>query len=179
MKFRLLLLLAAAIFLPAALAENPPPQPSTADQARQLERNLPLVQSLVEGSLRLAGADDPLERAEDCGFLAENVVSALQQALEKTDEARARELAEHLRAVLGQGLAANLRAARKQVPAGSTSARQMQALVLRVEQNLGPLEERLAAASSARGGELLQRALQLVREGRDELRQASAVEDMP
>ena len=81
--------------------------------------------------------------------------------------------------MLGQGLAANLRAARKQVPAGSTSARQMQALVLRVEQNLGPLEERLAAASSARGGELLQRALQLVREGRDEVRQASAVEDIP
>jgi hypothetical protein len=133
MKRRLLLFAMAVVLVPAAAAENSPAPLSTAEQARRFEQNLPLLQCLIEGSLHLADTADPLQRAQDCELLAEKLATALGEGVEKADRARIEELSAHLQAVLSQGLAANLRAAGKQVPPGSTSAREMQALVWRME----------------------------------------------
>jgi hypothetical protein len=164
MRSRLLLLSLALLLVPAVVAENTPTPLSTAEQARQFEQNLPLLQTLVESSLRLADDDDPFQRAQDCAFLADKLAAALGEALDRSDAARSDELATHLHAVVNQGLAVNLRAAREHVPPGSTPDREMQALVERLVQRLAPLEQRLEAKDRAHDAPLLLQSLRLLRE---------------
>jgi hypothetical protein len=179
MKARTLLLLLAAALVGPALADNAPSLLSADEQARRFEQNLPLVQSLVEGSLRLADTDDSIQRAQDCELLAEKVASALADALEKPDFGRIQELSEHLHAVLGQGLIPNLQTARKQTPAGTTPARELQALASRLEQAILPLEQRLEKQNSALDPQMGRQTLRLLREERSEIEKASTIPGGP
>jgi hypothetical protein len=169
MKSRLLLFFLAAILVAPLAAEDSPIPVTTAEQARRFEQDLPLLQCLIDASVRLADTEDPFRRAQDCEALGEKLAAALTEAVEKSDRDRISELSEHLYAVLTQGLTPNLRTLASQVPAGSTPAREMQALALRMQQDLERLEERLEKENSRVGTPTVEQATRLVREARSQM----------
>ena len=117
MTRRLLLTLFFAALAVSTHAAHSPPNPD--DEAARFHRNLTLIEALVDSSLKQLNAEDPLPRAEACVEAASRFLLEVQAAVEAGDTARTAELGRHLQDMLERGVAANLRAARQQIPSGS------------------------------------------------------------
>jgi hypothetical protein len=90
------------------------------DEVAQFQRNQVLIEALVDSTLRLADEEDPLARAEACAEVADRFAAELQGSARQRDAVRAAEIGRHLHDLLAQGVAANLQAARRLIPSGST-----------------------------------------------------------
>jgi hypothetical protein len=117
MKRGLLISMLALALACLAGGKNPDAAPL---RTQQFETNLPLIQELVENSIRLAAEDDPLKRAGYGNDLVERFSGEIRNATEKQNLDRALELGQHLHDLLAQGTAVNLRAARERFPDTST-----------------------------------------------------------
>jgi hypothetical protein len=106
----LCVLLAAA----AGGATVPESEPPPAEKARRFHRNRELVKVLVDGSLKLAKEDDPIERGGQCADLVSRLEAEVQRAVRDHDGFRTAELGGHLRRLLEHGVAANLIDGKKQ-----------------------------------------------------------------
>lgn len=91
------------------------------EEVAQFQRYQPLIEALVESGLRLVDEADPLARAEACVELADQYAAELREAARQGDMGRAVEVGRHLHELLAQGVAVNLRAARRDIPLGSTA----------------------------------------------------------
>lgn len=143
---RSLLTLAIFVALSAwasAGAENAG-RPSAPEQARLLHRNRALLEALIDGGLKLAAeGTNPLDRAAGCQLLAVRLKDELRQTAPTGESHRAAELFRHLRTLLDNGLAPNLQAARKGIPAGSQDERRLIELRDQARQLCEQLEETL------------------------------------
>jgi len=176
MKRMVLLLVSGAVLASLATAQSGAPQPLPG-KARHFQRNYGLVRSLVESSLRLAEEDDPLKRAQCCNDLLERFASEVNTAAEEKDLARVLELGQHLHDLLAQGVAANLRAVRKQFPEGSSLDKILHDARARAERSLQPVEVQLARVAGAGEQDEVQRTLRLILDGRTELEKAITLKD--
>jgi hypothetical protein len=142
--------------------------PSAAARVELLRRNLGLIESVVQNSIALAGADNALNRADACGTLAKRLAEEIREA--KDDPSRAIELAEYLKVVLKQGVAANLVAARPAIPSGSNDETRLYAIQDGTASEMRNLEKILPA-----DGEVLDDlkwTLRAVQDGRAEVEKA-------
>jgi hypothetical protein len=97
--------------LPVPLAGNQTVQ----QRALQLERDLTIIQALVDGGLKLATENDPLLRADCCNRIADILASAINKAVQIQDAERAAHLGEQMESLLVVGVATNLGLAREQM----------------------------------------------------------------
>lgn len=142
MKRYLLLMLPVFLVCAIAWADGPIPSPET-ERALRLQRNLELVQALVDGSLQLAGEDDPLKRANYCSGMAEQLSKEIERATEGRDAPRVTELGKHLKAMLETGVATNLNLARSGIPQGSVGEKKLFEVGIKASQTVDRLEEHL------------------------------------
>ncbi len=164
--------LCVVVLVPAVVAEDPPRQPSVAEQARQFQRNRELIQMLVQEGLRLASEEDPLKRAEVCNAVAECLANAIRQAAENREKARVAELGQHLHALLEQGVAANLNTARAQIPVGSTQEKALKEIRDRATELVLPLVQQLQQTADPEDNEELHHTLKVLHDGRAEVERA-------
>ncbi len=159
-----------AALVPPAGADDATLRPDVTLRAHLFQRNRDLIQTLVEGGLRLAAADDALQRAECCSGVAERLAAAIQQAAVNQEQARVAELGLHLRALLETGVAANLTTARRQIPIGSTLEKNLHEVRDRTAHLIEPLEEQLLRVSARE--EAIQHTLKALQVGRTEVEKA-------
>jgi hypothetical protein len=171
-RIPLLLAVFVTALVPLAGAQDPVPRPDTAARARLFQRNRDLIQTLVQGGLRLAAADDALQRAECCSRVAEHLATEMQQAALNHEEARIAELGVHLGALLETGVAANLSTARKQIPVGSTLERNLREVRDRTAQFVEPLEEQLLRVNDPDDRQGVRHTLRALQVGRTEVERA-------
>ncbi len=130
------LLLATLLALSGmALATDRPA--AAEERLRQFQRDLGLIQSLVDEGLNLAAEEDPLLRARTCNKLAGALVQEIQEAAEKKEDKRAASLGNYLKAVLVRGVAGSLDLAKKDLPQDSPRQPELQSIsdqVVRVTQ---------------------------------------------
>lgn len=88
-----------------------PPAVHVVEQARRFQRNRDLIASLVDGGLRLVLKSSAQDRAEACAEVAAHLADEIQAAATSGDGPRTVELSKHLRKLLEDGVAANLRLA--------------------------------------------------------------------
>src|SRR5262249_3777119 len=89
MKRFLVLPLTAGLLSLATGAWSSTPSDQDVERAQQLRRNRGLIQKLVDGSLRLAKAEEPLQQAEGCHFVAQELASEIEQAATQQEGTRA------------------------------------------------------------------------------------------
>lgn len=166
-------LLVVVIGPPAAFAwaEGPPSAATGGGRLLQLQRNHALIQTLVDGGLRLAKEEDPLQRASCCKGLAESLAGEIQQAAVDREGPRALELGEHLQAMLERGVAGNLSRERGRFPVGSAREKQLHQVGDRMIEILKPLEGELQGATEA-DRDTMRRAIKAVRAGRTQVENA-------
>jgi hypothetical protein len=97
---------------PAEPAGEPGDDP--AEVVRQFQRDLDLIEALVEDGLNMGGEEDPIRRAQVCLRLAEKFNKELLTATASRDGARALELSTCLQGLQSRGVAGNLAVARAQ-----------------------------------------------------------------
>src|SRR5262249_47724961 len=148
---------------------GPAPQPTAAERVHQFQRNCGLIQTLVQGGLRLAAEEDPLKRAECCSGVAKRLADELHRAAESQDRTRVVELGEHLNALLASGVAANLSTARRQIPQGSTLEKNLLEIRDQTALLVVPLEEILHRDAGSENGDEIQRTLKVLHDGRIEV----------
>jgi hypothetical protein len=136
---------------PRAVAEDPVSPPPVSERVLGVQRNFSLIQSLVQGGLRLAAEPEPQKRADQCLSVAGQLADEIRQAAEKRDFTRIMELGEHLHALLEQGVAANLRLARRRTPADSTAEKQLQEACDQATRLVRQLEEFLQSTLQTDG----------------------------
>jgi hypothetical protein len=108
--------LAFAGLLPAN-SQAPPPEEGT--DVEQFQRDLPLIEALVNESLAIAGETDPLNRAQSSHRLADQFAREMHNAAVKKSNHRATCMGRHLEDLLLRGVANNLSLAKKQLPKDS------------------------------------------------------------
>jgi hypothetical protein len=165
---RFVLALPLILFASLAAADSPR-WLTTAEQAGYLHQNLGLIRSVVGNSLSLAGTKGPLDRADACGKTAVDLSREIQQAADAGESARAAELALHLRKLLTQGVAANLKDAHKDIPPGVSDEQRLRKIQEDTVMELRSLEEHLPASSA---GDDVDLTIHRVREGRVEVEKA-------
>src|SRR5207248_6749968 len=101
------------------------------------------IQKVVLNSLVLAGEPDHLKRAAACADMAERLADEIRLA--KDEPERAIELADHLRAILKLGVAANLTLARGNIPSGSNDEPQLWEVQDRTATDMQELEAEFPA----------------------------------
>ena len=91
---------------------------TTADPAAssRLLRNRGIIQTLVDGGIRIAREDDSLRRADSCSDLARGLAVEVRQAAGARDSDRAVEMGQHLHDLLQSGVARNIRSVRSSAP---------------------------------------------------------------
>ncbi len=148
-----------------ALAPRPAlaPPPVHLLRVRQFQRNFPVIQSLVEGSLRLAREEDPLRRAQCCTEVLEGLAGSLEQAVAQADRPRIVELSYELDLLLKEAVATNLERACGAEPRGPARAKDLLAVGRRVAEILLPLEGRIGRFE---GSEETDSAVHYLKEGR-------------
>jgi hypothetical protein len=121
-RLRPLVLCLAVTALPVAGVALADDEPSPDERARQLTRDLLLIETLVDGSLKLAAEDDALRRADHCNRLADKLAREIKQAMGKKEAGRANQLSLQMQELLTRGVASNLTVARAEL--GKDSARE-------------------------------------------------------
>jgi hypothetical protein len=142
------------------------------ERVRQWRQDRELIRVLVEGGLRLAGQEDPLQRADCCTGLAEHLAEAIQQAAAARDADRVAEMGQHFFALLKRGVAGNLSAARTATPAGSRREEELRRVSDRATRISQPVEDRLRQVTDPADPDDMQRALKAVHDGRVEVERA-------
>ncbi|HEX4608495.1 MAG TPA: hypothetical protein VH092_09840 [Urbifossiella sp.] len=112
----------------AAWAGAQGPAPTAADRLRLHRANRTLLTDLVGGGVRLAGADNPVARAEACQQTARAVGLAVRRAAEARDADRVAELGDHRDALVRDGLVPVLEDATRTIPAASPDAARLRAV---------------------------------------------------
>jgi hypothetical protein len=113
------------------------------EETLRFQRNRVLIEKLVDGSLRLAGVDDPIRRADSCIDLAGPLADEIRQSLAQQERERVEELAGFLQILLNQGVADNLGQARQAIPVGSAEDRKLAEIHGRALVAIDQLEEHL------------------------------------
>ncbi|MBY0528062.1 MAG: hypothetical protein K2R98_31990 [Gemmataceae bacterium] len=145
-------------------------EPGLASEAvRRFEKNRTLLQALVNGSVKLAVEDDLVKRAEVCKGVSKYFADEIQNAAVNREGTRAVELGQHLRDLLQRGVAANLTAVVAATPEGSTRQEECKQVGREVTDVLGPLQDRLQNAVTPESQEYMQRTLQAVQDGRQDV----------
>jgi hypothetical protein len=157
--------------VPVAGAQNPAIPSDDVVRARLFQRNHELIQTLVRGGLRLAGAEDALQRAECCSGVAERLATEIHRAVLNQEKERVTELGAHLHALLETGVAANLSIARKHIPIGSTLEKNLREVRDRTAHLVEPLEEQLLNATDE-DEQAIRHTLKALQVGRSEVEKA-------
>ncbi len=148
----------------AAWAGAQGPAPSAAAERLRLHRaNRTLLTDLVGGGVRLAGADNPVARAEACQQTARAVGIAVRRAAEANDADRVAELGDHLDALVRDGLVPVLDDGFRTIPAESPDAARLRAVRTGAAADLDATEAALPPGDDA--------ALRLLRARLTELRE--------
>ena len=176
---RWLLLPILAITLASLAAGQNAPRSAPVRRAGQFESNYGLIQVVVENSLRLAAEEDALKRADYCDGLVERFAAEINKASVNKDEARVTELGQHLHDLLSQGVAANLRSVRRQLPPGSALEKDLHNVRAHAEQSLKPVEEQLQQTAGSDTQNAGQHVLKLIHDARTELDKAVELKDDP
>jgi hypothetical protein len=113
------------LFASLALADLTPGL-SPKERIEQFRRNRALIEKMVNNSLKLADKNEPLQRAEVCREMAEQLAEEIRQANADANGARSVELSRHLNVLLKQGVAANLKAANKGIPDGASEKKRLE-----------------------------------------------------
>lgn len=151
---------------PAALEPS-----SAAEKLRLFQRNRPLVEMLVEGGLKLAALDDPLERGACCAEVAQQLAEEVRQAARRHEGFRAAELGQHLHRLLEDGVAPNLQAAAgPDLHPESQGYRKLLALSEQVDVVMQPLEEDLRRLTDPDAQEDVDRLRRALSESRAEVK---------
>lgn len=149
------------------------------ERVRQLQRNLDLIQSLVDGGLLLAGESDPVQRANHCNSMAERFAGEMSKATDERDAWRVVELGRHLKALLDDGVAANLSQVRGGIPAGSADEKKVFEVRDRTVRVVGRLEEDLRRVVDAAPQSELRQVLEQMQEGRSQVERSAVAPIRP
>jgi hypothetical protein len=178
MRRRLIPPVLAATLICLTAGQNAGLPPGIPGRAAQFDSNYGLIQVLVENGLRLASEDDALKRADYCDSLVERFAAELKKASADNNEARVVELGQHLHDLLSEGVAANLRAARQQLPAAPDLIKGLHSLRAQAERSLTPVEEQLMQNAGDDSEHAGQRVLKLIRDARSDLDKALELRDV-
>ena len=125
----LLLLVTFAALATWAGAQAPPAPLTAAEQAKLFKLDRALLDNLINHSIDLADADEPLKRAEECRKTSLTLANYLERAAkDEQDPDRVAELADLLGEVVREGLAYNLEVGKQTYPPGSPGAAKLNAL---------------------------------------------------
>ena len=138
----LFITLSALAHADSALTPRPP------HEVVQFQRNLPLVEALIDSGVRLVEEEDALVRAEACAAVARRFVSEIELAAEQDDALRTVELGRRLHDLLRYGVAENLRSARRRIPQGSTGELRWQQVNRLALDLMKPFHESLVRAGT-------------------------------
>jgi hypothetical protein len=128
------------------LASTPQAPPAAAERLERLQEDRNLIVALVDGGLRLAAEDDPLQRAQTCNALVGHLAREVKQAAARKNRSRAADLGRHLQALLERGVASNLSLARSQMPQDSPVIADVQRLGQEAVEVMGPAMRELEAS---------------------------------
>lgn len=170
---RITVSLSRMVKTPEAPGPGDRPASRLADKVRvqMLQRNKQVIQSLVDGGLKLAGEADPLKRADSCKDMVIILAGEIRQAAFGSDAARAVEMGQHLQNLLREGVADNLSTVRRNAPVGSVFEPELRRVGDWVAEVTQPLEEQLSLSTNLDDSHR-QRAFQAVRVGRAEVEKA-------
>lgn len=171
--------LLAVVVVQAIVLEPEAPAAPAAERAGSFHRNRGLIGRLVQSGLRLAVAENAVERANCCADLAEDLAEEIEQAAENREAARVAELGQHLSALLKQGVADNVRDRSDDVLRDTSLKRDLEKVGQRTTAVVKPLEEQLQRAADAENREQMQHALKAVHDGRTAVEQALRGEGKP
>ena len=99
-------------------AQAPRTGPTPAQKAQLFQRNYPLIEKLVDNSLKLTKQTDPLSRSENYRGTILELEQQIKTAVSDGDASRVAELTTHLRSLLNRGLLPNLGVAREKTSPG-------------------------------------------------------------
>lgn len=156
---------------PALAVVETPAVAADSRRVKQLYRNRTLIQTLVDGGIRLAAQDDSLRRADSCSDMAKGLAIEIGQAAHDREADRAAEMGQHLHDLLQRGVARNLRSVRRTVQSGSTAEMEMERVRDWVKDVAQPLEDQLRLASDT-DRETMNRALNAIHSARREVENA-------
>lgn len=131
--------------LEVAVADTTPADPA---RVKQLYRNRGLIQTLVDGGIRIAREDDSLRRADSCSDLARGLATEIRQAATARDGDRAIEMGQHLHDLLQGGVARNIRTVRGSAEVSLAQKEKMEQVRDWVKDVTAGVEDQLRVASS-------------------------------
>jgi uncharacterized membrane protein YccC len=171
MKLSKLLLLALPLLLASfVLADaDPPPDDDDGDDVVAFQRDLPLIEALVNEGLEIAAHDDPLKRASACNRLADHFSREMHNAVMKKSNNRAHCMGHHLEDLLLRGVAHNLSLAKKSMPKDSPRRAELD----RLGEQAAQAAKRFEADMSRLGGsKSMNHTLEAIKKARFEVQQA-------
>ena len=125
----LLLLVSFAALAAWAGAQGPPPPLSPADRAKLFKSDRALLDQLIDHGIGLSNFDNHLERAQECRKTAKTLANYLERAAkDEQDPDRVAEMTGLLTELVRDGLAPNLKVARRDNPKGSPGFEAVQKL---------------------------------------------------
>lgn len=132
-------------------AQPGPATPSPAEQLRLMQANRPLLDALLEASLKVSEANSPLLRADACRTAVATLGSALRDASADQDANpdRVIELSDHLTIVVTEGLAPTLAQARQTIPPGSPDFERLKTVQAELRQDLDAIQRDFPGAGKA------------------------------
>ena len=140
---------------------SPPPLPA-ATQAKLFKSNLDLLGALVDHGVKLADADNPLKRAEECRMAAISLGNSLGEAAGKQDPDRVVELAGLMGDVVRDGLVPNLKAAREEIKTGDPREAQLLKLSDKAKDELTSLPSKIPAEGKVSESQKVKEAIAAV-----------------
>lgn len=141
-------------------------QDTVEDRAQQLQSDDEMLDVLVAGGLKLAREDDPLKRADECNEIAAVLARGIKKAVGKKDGARATLLGEQMQAILEQGVAVNLTAARATAKHDSAGEAAIAKLGQNVADSARSIEEEVQRVAEP---EMMLLTLQAIAKGKNEV----------
>jgi hypothetical protein len=137
---RFVLPLAVLTLATVVWADSTPPL-LPGEKVERFHKNQKLVKALVEHGLDLAKQDDPIQRAKQCGSVAEFFAAEIREAAKRRDGYRAAELSALLGTLLKTGVADNLRSLGPNVAPESQGMQEMLKIRKQVDKLTRPLED--------------------------------------
>ncbi len=136
------------------------------------KRDRAVARTLVEGGLKLAGEDDPLQRTNYCNSLADMLAGEIKQAVQTDDAPRAAQLGEQMNLLLVQGVAANLDLARAAMGADSPREPEIARVGTEVNGMAKKIEDEIGRMPAPNPAML--RTMQAIARGQSEVQRAIA-----
>jgi hypothetical protein len=146
---RLLILPAQLLPFAGLVLAEVPGREDRDERLRQLQRDLPLIESLVQSGLDLASTEDPGRRARLCTNLAERFSGDMQRAVAERDRDRIALLGSQLQAVWQRGVAVNLGSAFRRLPADAPLPLELRMIGEQVDKLAGVIQSEVERAPAA------------------------------